>query len=163
MHQPVNPENAGGNRRAGGSRHTAYPPLALLPPERVAAARHVVLLVVDGLRQKTMDTHLAHSRLRRHQLGTLTSVFPSTTASAITTFMTGLAPAQHALTGWHIHFAELERTLAVLPLTPRDGSSMPQPQELPPRLCAYPSLYQQLARESWVLAPQHIAGTPFNA
>jgi hypothetical protein len=60
----------------------------------------------------------------------MTSVFPSTTASAITAFMTGLAPAQHGLTGWHMHLDEIDQTLAILPLTPRDG-----PPRLPPTSC----------------------------
>ena len=37
----------------------------------------------------------------------MTSVFPSTTASAITTFGTGLAPIEHGVTGWHMFLREI--------------------------------------------------------
>lgn len=148
---------------ACGSRQTAYPQLAALPADRLAEARHVVLLVIDGLGQKTLDTHLGGSNLQRHCIATLNSVFPSTTASAITTFMSGLAPAQHGLTGWHMHLEEIDQTLAILPLEPRCEPAKQLPQDLPPRLFDYPTLFQQLDRECWVIAPQSIAGSPFNA
>ena len=148
---------------ACGSRQAVYPPLAALPVDRVAQARHVVLLLIDGLGQKTLDTHLDGSHLQGHCIATLSSVFPSTTASAITTFMSGLAPAQHGLTGWHMHLEEIDQTLAILPLTPRGEPAKQLPQDLPPQLFDYPALFQQLDRECWVIAPQSIAGSPFNA
>ena len=147
---------------ACGSSRTDYPPLALLPAAQLARARHVVLIVVDGLGQRTLARHADSLHLQRHQLGSMTSVFPSTTASAITTFMTGLAPAQHGLTGWHMHLDEIDQTLAILPLTPRDGPPRALPEQLPERLFEHPSLFQTLDRESWVIAPQSIAGSPFN-
>jgi outer membrane receptor for ferrienterochelin and colicins len=42
-------------------------------------------------------------------------VFPSTTTTAITTLLTGVPPAAHALTGWHVWFEELDAIAAVLP------------------------------------------------
>ena len=148
---------------ACGSSNAAYPELALLRSTPLSAARHIVLLVIDGLGQRTLDRHPASPNLQRHSIGTMTSVFPSTTASAITTFMTGQAPAQHGLTGWHMHLEEIDQTLAILPLTPRGEPLKERPETLPPRLFGYPTLFQQLKRESWVLAPQSIAGSPFNA
>ncbi len=140
-----------------------YPELAALPAATLAEARHIVLLVIDGLGQRLLASHPACPNLQRHAIASIGSVFPSTTASAITTLMSGLAPAQHALTGWHMHFQEIGRTLAILPLTPRGAPPLESPESLPARLCAYPTLFSQLARESWALTPRSIAGSPFNA
>ena len=143
-----------------------YPELSALPAAELAAARHIVVLVIDGLGQSTLERHAdCCPTLRRHARAVMTSVFPSTTASAITTFMSGLAPAQHALTGWHIHFAEIAQTLAILPLCARSGELPPEidRESLPERLCDYPTLFSRLDRECWVLAPRSIAGSPFNA
>ncbi|MFZ2854692.1 MAG: nucleotide pyrophosphatase/phosphodiesterase family protein [Rhodocyclaceae bacterium] len=148
---------------ACGGRDAAYPQLTALPAATLATARHIVLLVIDGLGQRTLERHPACPNLQRHASGTMTSVFPSTTASAITTFMTGLAPAQHGLTGWHMHLEEIGQTLAILPLTPRCEAAKMAPEELSARLFDYASLFEQLDRECWVLAPQAIAGSPFNA
>jgi len=151
---------------ACGSGTARYPELAALPAATLGAARHVVLLVIDGLGQQRLDRHPACPNLRRHAIGAMTSVFPSTTASAITTFMTGLAPAQHGLTGWHMHLEEIGQTLAILPLCARVAPPAPPPippETLAPRLFDYPTLFAQLDRECWALAPQSIAGSAFNA
>lgn len=148
---------------ACGSAAMHYPQLPALPATQLGAARHIVLLVIDGLGQRTLANHPACPNLQRHAIGTMSSVFPSTTASAITTFMTGLAPAQHGLTGWHMHLEEIDQTLSILPLTPRYEAPKMRPEALPPHLFEHASLFQKLNRECWVLAPKSIAGSPFNA
>lgn len=130
---------------------------------RLAHRRNLVLLVVDGLGAGQLARH-GRGRLRRQAGPPLTSVFPSTTAAAIPTFMTGLCPAQHALTGWHMWLDELQAVTAVLPLTPRTGPPfVPPSTELPPRLFDHAPLYPALHRPAWVVAPCEIAGSPFNA
>jgi predicted AlkP superfamily pyrophosphatase or phosphodiesterase len=148
---------------ACGARQRLYAQQSLLSAAQLSRARHIVLLVVDGMGLRTLDKHPASPNLQRHLLGSMTSVFPSTTASAITTFMSGLAPAQHGLTGWHMHMDEVDQTLAILPLTPRQGPAKLPPAELPARLFEHPSLFSGLDREGWVVAPQSIAASPFNS
>ncbi len=53
--------------------------------------------------------------------GKITSVFPSTTASAITTFFTGFPPQQHAVTGWFMLLKELGVVSRPLRFDPRCG------------------------------------------
>ena len=148
---------------ACGSAGARYPELAALPAAVLGEARHIVLLVVDGLGQRTLERHPACPNLQRHAIARISSVFPSTTASAITTFMSGLAPAQHGLTGWHIYLEEIEQTLAILPLTARGAPSAVLAETLPARLFTQPTLFEQLDRGSWVVTPRSIAGSPFNA
>ncbi len=149
--------------RAGGAPRQRYAELAALPAERLASARHIVLFVFDGLGEKTLEDFPEGEGLRRHRVASLRSVFPSTTATAITTFMTALAPAQHGLTGWHMHLAEIDETLAILPMTVRGDPRKALPADLAARIFTYPTLFQQLARECTVLVPQNIADSPFNA
>ncbi len=145
----------------GSTRHH-YRPLSILPASRLARARHIVLCVIDGLGERTLLRHTGSPHLRRHLLGSLSSVFPSTTASAIPTFMTGLAPAQHGLTGWHMYLQEIDQTMAILPLLPRVGPAIYPPEELPAKLFEHPTLFETLDRECWVVSPQSIAFSPFN-
>ena len=148
---------------ACGSNDRRYPPLAALGAGTLSGARNILLLLVDGLGLRTLTRHPASPQLQRHLVGSLTSVFPSTTASAITTVMSGLAPAQHGLTGWHMHLEELDQTLAILPLTPRQEAPRVLPEQLPPRIFSHASLFETLTRECWVVAPRTIAASPFNA
>lgn len=153
-----------------------YPPLAdgaaraALATGSAGEVRQVVLLVIDGLGDELLARIGAGSALARHRITRLTSVFPSTTASAIPTFLTGLAPQQHGLTGWHMWFSEIERVLAVLPLTahetrPAAGSPlppMPEAATLPPRLFAHTSLASRLPTPCFSVTPHKIADSPFN-
>ena len=104
---------------AAADRH--YQPLALAPPELFGASRKVVLLVIDGLGHEYLVGEAGDGALNEHLRGRLTSVFPSTTATAITTFLSGDAPQQHGLTGWYMWFREIGLVAAPLPFTTRAG------------------------------------------
>lgn len=126
-------------------------------------ARHIVLLLVDGLGHHYLQGHGAGGHLHRHLQGRLTSVFPSTTASAVTTYLSGLAPQQHALTGWHMYFSELDAIAAVLPLRPRGAGAFDAPPgSLPRRLFGHPPFVERIARRSVFVSPQAIAASEFN-
>lgn len=129
---------------------------------QLATCRNIVLLVVDGLGADLLESH-GTGTLRQQAGLRLTSVFPSTTASAIPLFMTGLVPAQHALTGWHMWLDELQAVAAILPLTPRIGPPFATPREhLPEKLFDHAPLYPGLNRPASVISPQEIAFSPFN-
>ena len=140
---------------------TPYPPLAALPPAALADARHVVLLVVDGLGLEFLLGH--DGALRRHLRGQLTSVFPSTTASAIPVFLTGLAPQQHGLTGWHMYCREIGAVVAPLPFRLRTGRhSVRDAGVTPAQLFGLTPLFDRLPLPCHVLSPRHIIHSDFN-
>lgn len=139
-----------------------YAPLRDLKVSLHGTARHIVLLVVDGLGYGYLQQN-GGGVLHAHLHSRLTSVFPSTTASAVTTYLSGLAPQQHALTGWHMYFSELDAIAAVLPLRPRGtGEFDATPDSLPPRLFGHAPFVDRIARRSVVISPQAIADSPFN-
>ncbi len=142
-------------------------PACGLKHDDLAQARQIVLLVIDGLGDELLLRLAPHSLLARRRLGSLTSVFPSTTASAIPTFLTGLPPQAHALTGWHMWFDELGETLSVLPLVPRSGTPEGWNEAaLPPRLFDAPPLSQRIAEMNggrcWMISPFNIVDSPFS-
>jgi hypothetical protein len=140
-----------------------YPEAHLLPAHELAEARHVVLLVIDGLGDQWLRQHSPHGLLTRHRLGALTSVFPPTTASAITTYLTGDAPQQHAMTGWHMWLGEIGALLAVLPGTPRHGGSGYEKSGIDPAvLFAHRSVFSALGTASVVISPREIAHSGYN-
>jgi hypothetical protein len=101
----------------------SYAPSRQIDAQCLADARNIVLIVIDGLGYHFLQQQPEHSLLRQHLSGRLTSVFPSTTASAITSFMTGVAPQQHGLTGWFTYFKEIGTVAAPLPFKARYGGA----------------------------------------
>lgn len=140
-----------------------YPELQALPASRLTGFRNIVLLVIDGLGADTLARLGQGGFLHRHQIANLTSVFPSTTASAATCLLNGQAPQQHGLTGWHMHFREIGCILAVLPLVARHGGpSLRQCGMDPTPLLTPRSLFSRIRRQGHVLSPSHIVNSDFN-
>src|SRR6185369_9878267 len=57
--------------------------------------------------------------VRAHRRLQLQSLFPSTTAAALTSVATGRWPAQHAVLGWWTRLPELDLTATILPFVER--------------------------------------------
>ena len=145
----------------GGS--SRYAPLHGLDPARLAAKRNLVLLLVDGLGYNWLTRNRPDSLFCRHLQQRITSVFPSTTATAITTVMTGLAPQQHALTGWHMYFRELDTVAAVLPFRTRaTNESLTRLGADPAVLFDHAPIYDGLQVATHLVSPQSIVNTEFN-
>jgi len=141
---------------AGGGQ---YPPLHALLPARLTS-RNIVLLVVDGLGHDNLLSSCRDGMLARHLRDRITSVFPATTASAITTFLTGTAPQQHGITGWFTYFREIGAVLAVLPYRPRHGGSAPAVAAS--TLLDHVPVFDRLRARSHVVAPNRIVHSEFN-
>lgn len=138
--------------------------LALLPPERLRKKSNVLLLVVDGLGLRYLCDAHPGSTLRQYLRGGVTSVFPSTTATAITTFMTGLAPAQHGLTGWHMYLEEIDAVGAILPFRTRATEEHLSQRGLSAAaLFDHAALADRLPVHSTVISPNRIVHSEFNA
>src|SRR5436190_22234333 len=136
---------------AGGGGEPRHPELRLLPAAEVARARNVVLAIVDGLGDNYLRSHGAQqgtlARLRR---GAISAVFPSTTASAITTSFTGATPYEHGLTGWFTYFPEAACVGSPLRYQRRgEKASLGVP---PARLFTEGSLFDGLATRSIVVS-----------
>jgi hypothetical protein len=75
-------------------------------PAAVRGARQVVLMVIDGLgwEQLRERAHVAPT-LAAMTGGPITTVAPSTTASALASIATGLTPGEHGLVGYRMEVA----------------------------------------------------------
>lgn len=121
----------------------------------------VVVLVIDGLGDCFLQRHGQGSEILRQRQRRLTSVFPSTTASAVTTLLSGLSPAEHGLTGWFIHDRRFGGVIAPLPLFRRGGGDLHAPF-LTQRLFPYPGMFVGSRRPVAMVTPQEIAYSPFS-
>ena len=145
----------------GGASH--HPVLAALPPSELAGARNVLLLLIDGLGYNYLTGRGAGGALASRLTSRITSVFPSTTASAITTTFTGLAPAEHGLTGWFTWFPEADTIAAALPFKPRGaGESLEARGIAPAALYRGKPLFDTLDAASFVVSYRPIVDSNYN-
>ena len=139
------------------------PALDRLPTDDLAHATNLILLVIDGLGADWLARHSPNGILNRACQGAITSVFPSTTAAAITTYLTGDAPLQHGLTGWHTYLRELGCVMTVLPGKPRYGGvSYRQAGIDPVKLFGHASVFDRIQTRSVIVSPHFIARSDFN-
>ena len=95
-------------------------------PAPLTGAGAVVLLVLDGLGWNALETHRAAlPRLGAMEGGPITTVVPSTTAAALTSLSTGLAPSQHGVVGFRMRVDD--GVLNVLSWRRSDGRHAPDP------------------------------------
>jgi hypothetical protein len=143
--------------RGGLPRH---PVLAALPPSEIGDATNLVFAIIDGLGDGYLRAQGARGALARHRRAAITSVFPSTTASAITTSFTGSTPLEHGLTGWFTYFSEAACVGAPLPFQ-RRGEKTPL-AAAPERLFRERSLFDTLAARSIVVSYRPIVDSQYN-
>jgi hypothetical protein len=135
-----------------------HPPLRDFVPGQ---PRNIVLLIVDGLGDNYLMRRGGEMAARRRRA--ITSVFPSTTASAITTTYTGATPLEHGLTGWFTYFGEAACVGASLPFRSR-GDMRPlslrgvRPEEIYIRS----SIFEALPIRSIVVTHRDIIESEYN-
>ena len=72
-------------------------------PDCVEGASRVVVLLLDGLGWNQFRSHVSHMpTLSGFSGGHVTTIAPSTTATALTSLVTGLSPGEHGLIGYRV-------------------------------------------------------------
>ena len=146
--------------RGGNALHA---PLKNFQCADFAEARNLVLLIVDGLGDNYLVRRGAGGELARRRRGALTSVFPSTTASAITTSYTGRTPLEHGLTGWFTYFGEAGCVSAALPFRSR-GDHLPLSRRgvTPEQIYVAGSIFERIPERSVVVTYKELIDSAYN-
>jgi hypothetical protein len=140
-----------------------HPRLRRLNEDELHAARNIVLLIIDGLGDNYLMRRGAGGELARRRRAALTSVFPSTTASAITTSYTGRTPLEHGLTGWFTYFGEAGCVSAALPFRSR-GDYLPLARRgvTPGQIYVSDSIFETLPVKCFVVTYKDIIDSEYN-
>lgn len=116
------------------------PPLApeLLPPAMLEGVQTVVLLIIDALGYdqlaRALDSGVcpnlaARLDSGRMRLSPLTTIFPSTTAAALTTYATGEPPIRHGMVGYTLWLEEAGAVVNMIRFAPVAGDvKVPTPE-----------------------------------
>lgn len=139
-----------------------YKPLRILKPADLSA-QNIVLFVIDGMGYDFLKEHGEGSFLAKNMKGKMTSVFPATTASAITSFMTGVAPQQHAMTGWLMYLKEAGKVMAPLRFTERGRlKPMRLDKKTTKGIFCFRSFFEGIRAESFIILHKKYKKTKYN-
>ena len=89
--------------------------------ERIGRDRPLLFVLVDGLGCVFDGLTGSDGLFARAEGVQLRSVFPSTTAAALTTIATAEWPAQHGVPAWYTHLHRNDITATILPFVERDS------------------------------------------
>lgn len=141
-----------------------HPLLRDLDTAALSGTRNIVLLLLDGLGLEFLEAQPAGNCLAANLRSGMTSVFPSTTTTAITTLLTGLSPREHGLMGWFSYWRSLDDVIAVLPFQRRrDRRSLSVDVPDPVAFFDHESLFDRLDTAGHVVVPANLAHSPYNA
>ncbi|MEZ5651460.1 MAG: alkaline phosphatase family protein [Burkholderiaceae bacterium] len=87
-----------------------------LDAQRLASVPTVVLILLDGAGCAAIERHVGSGTIAAGRCLRLDSVFPSSTAPAITSLVSGLAPSVHGNSGWFLWSEAHGRVLRSLPM-----------------------------------------------
>lgn len=130
----------------------------------IGPADHLVFVLADGLGMNLMEELPPDSFLRSHLAAEMRTVFPSATATVLTSLATGEWPSRHGVTGWWTHLPEIESAAAILPFVTRaEGRPLTDLGMTAEKAFPLPSLMGRMQRDTLALFPGRIAQSIFSA
>ena len=103
----------------GVNPHRTTLPRDALGTAEASGVENVVLMLFDGLGYRELSKQTGRgffgSLAAGGSIRPITTVFPSTTAAALTTVSTGLTPQEHGLPEWFVYMDELAEVIVTLP------------------------------------------------
>lgn len=137
-----------------------------MPSVEFENSKRVILFYIDGLRydalvQASKDGGFFGKAARKGVVSPITTVFPSTTASANTTLNTGLTPLDHTLIEWQMYYHETGAFIYTLPFRPVTWRYEKQTRKLNPEVLFEGRTIHEMLRnggtDSYVLVNRAIA------
>ena len=148
---------------ASGARGLSLSPFASELAGSLAEHEHLVLILADGLGMEMLEREGAARTLREHLRSEIRTVFPASTAVALTSLATGEWPARHAVTGWWTHIEEIGGPATILQYRRRsDNRSLIDLGVRPEEAFPVPSLAGRMRRLCHFLMPRNIAGSVYS-
>ncbi len=134
-----------------------YAPLDSLDLEDTT---NIVLMIVDGLGYNYLQKYGKGTLLQENLKRSITSVFPPSTGSAITSFLSGLPPQQHGVIGWYVHLKEIGLVSRILPFTNAiDGNILDVPIS---KIIDVRGIFRDIQRDYSVVYDNHIVDSVYS-
>ena len=123
---------------------THHKSLPLLDDRLRQNYKNVVLYVLDGLGVEILQAHAPNGFLLRNLSKTLSSVYPCTTTSALTSLETGLTPLEHGWLGWSQYFAAIDKSVDLFSNRESGTSRLAAENNIVWETIGYKNLFEQI-------------------
>ena len=112
--------------------------------------KNVILLILDGLGEHILNNISPNGFLNKNKIDKVTSVYPSTTTAALTTYYSGRPPYETAWIAWSQYFKEYGRALDMFS---HNESYLREPLKNPLKdvyktVVNYESVYERIEKSS---------------
>jgi hypothetical protein len=126
-------------------------------------AQHIFLVVLDGLGYDYLSAK-PDSFLHKNLIGKISSVFPTSTAPAISSYASGMSPASHGIFGWFQWVGVLGQICACLPFESRAVQTPFADHGVSFSDCfSFSTFFQDLTRSCYAYSPEAITFSPYNS
>lgn len=140
----------------------ALPESAKQLAERIGPADHLVFVLIDGMGVEAVERAPAGGFLQRHLAGELHAIFPSTTATSLTSQATGHYPCLHAAPGWWVYLEEVGTAVEILPFRERFlGPCLTELGATPDTIFPLPSILPRFKHEPCTVTRDLIADSEY--
>ncbi len=127
----------------------------------LAPARSAIVFVIDGLGAHNLKERAGHARFLSSAAAkkdAVRTVFPSTTASALTSLLTGVAPGEHGIVGYRVLVPQLDEVVNQLRGWDTDGLDLAWQRAEP-----LTERYAAAGRPCFVVSKREYADTGFTS
>lgn len=112
--------------------------------------KNVIFLILDGLGEHILNPISSEGYLKKNQIDLVTSVYPSTTTAALTSYYSGKTPYETGWIAWSQYFKEYGRALDMFS---RNESYLREPLKKPlidvyETVINYESIFEQIEKAS---------------
>lgn len=130
--------------------------LEVLDKELAKNYKNVVLMLFDGMGDSTIKRFLKKDDfLMQNYVKDISSVCPSTTACAIPTVESGLAPIEHAWLGWNMYFKEYDANITVLKNTYEDSNEEIKDCNVARKYIPYENVFKKIEKSTFGIVKAH--------
>ncbi len=124
---------------------------------------HLVFIAADGFGASLLESLDGNGVIGTKRATAIRTVFPSTTASAFTSFATGEWPGSHGAVGWYTYLPHIETVGTIIPFvrsadgTPLAELGLPLEKAFP-----VPSIFASVHSQALSLLPETIKDSTFS-
>ena len=106
---------------------------------------NVLLMLFDGMGYYILNRYLDKDKfLIKNLYGPISSVCPSTTACAIPTIESGMAPVEHGWLGWSMYFKDYDANICVLKNTYEDTGKKIKEENIAKKYIGYENIFEKI-------------------